>query len=139
MSVFRASSHALITGGASGIGYAVAELCLKNSMKVTIADSNQETLDLAKKNLSGDVHCVKTDVSDVGAWKKLKEQTGDVDFLMLNAGRMVKGTWGDSDYFNQVSCIIYTGSLHRNTYPISHTHHPPNLPPNRSSKQTSTA
>jgi NADP-dependent 3-hydroxy acid dehydrogenase YdfG len=108
MSVFRASSHALITGGASGIGYAVAELCLKNSMKVTIADSNQETLDLAKKNLNGDVHCVKTDVSDAGAWKKLKEQTGDVDFLMLNAGRMVKGTWGDSEYFNQVRSISYT-------------------------------
>ena len=105
MSVFRASAHALITGGASGIGYAVAELCLKNSMKVTIADFNQDTLDLAKKNLSGDVSCVKTDVSDIGAWKKLREQVGDVDFLMLNAGRMVKGTWGDSDYFNQVSCI----------------------------------
>jgi NADP-dependent 3-hydroxy acid dehydrogenase YdfG len=138
MSVFRASSHALITGGASGIGYAVAELCLKNSMKVTIADSNQETLDLAKKNLSGDVHCVKTDVSDAGAWKKLKEQTGDVDFLMLNAGRMVKGTWGDSEYFNQVRSISYTSYLHRN---ISHTppsSHPTN-PPARSSKQTSTA
>jgi NADP-dependent 3-hydroxy acid dehydrogenase YdfG len=129
MSVFRASSHALITGGASGIGYAVAELCLKNSMKVTIADSNQETLDLAKKSLSGDVHCVKTDVSDAGAWKKLKEQTGDVDFLMLNAGRMVKGTWGDSEYFNQVSSISYTRNLHRNAYPISNTPHIPIPPP----------
>jgi NADP-dependent 3-hydroxy acid dehydrogenase YdfG len=103
MSVFRASSHALITGGASGIGYAVAELCLKNSMKVTIADINQETLDLAKKSLGGDIHCVKTDVSDAGAWKKLREQVGDVDFLMLNAAHMAKGTWGDNDYFDKVS------------------------------------
>jgi NADP-dependent 3-hydroxy acid dehydrogenase YdfG len=104
MSVFRASAHALITGGASGIGYAVAELCLKNDMKVTIVDFNQETLDLAKKNLSGDVACVKTDVGDASAWKKLREEVGDVDFLMLNAGRMVRGTWGDAEYFDQVSC-----------------------------------
>lgn len=103
MSVFHADSRALITGGASGIGYAVAELCLKASMKVTIVDYNQETLDLAKKSLKGDVECVKSDVGDLGAWKSLREKVGDVDFLMLNAGRMVKGSWGQSEYFDQVS------------------------------------
>jgi NADP-dependent 3-hydroxy acid dehydrogenase YdfG len=108
MSVFRANSRALITGGASGIGYAVAELCLKASMKVTVVDYNQETLDYAKKSLKGDVECVKSDVSDLGAWKNLKEKVGDVDFLMLNAGRMVKGSWGESEYFNQVT--TQTGS-----------------------------
>ncbi|XPS73025.1 hypothetical protein M3J09_005178 [Ascochyta lentis] len=101
MSVFRANSRALITGGASGIGYAVAELCLKASMKVTVVDYNQETLDLAKKNLKGDVECVKSDVGDLGAWKSLKEKVGEVDFLMLNAGRQIKGSWGESEYFNQ--------------------------------------
>jgi len=86
-SVFRPSARALITGGASGIGYAVAELCLKHSMKVTIADFNQETLDLAKKKLKGDVSCVKADVGERTEWKKLKQEVGDVDFLMLNAGK----------------------------------------------------
>lgn len=102
MSVFRANSRALITGGASGIGYAVAELCLKSSMKVTVVDYNQETLDLAQKNLKGDVQVIKSDVSDLQAWKSLREKVGDVDFLMLNAGRMVKGSWGDDKYFEQV-------------------------------------
>ncbi|KAF1912050.1 hypothetical protein BDU57DRAFT_523391 [Ampelomyces quisqualis] len=101
-SVFRPSARALITGGASGIGYAVAELCLKHSMKVTIADFNQETLDLAKKNLEGDVKCLKTDVGDRGDWKSLREQVGDVDFLMLNAGVGGKGTWGDEEYFDKI-------------------------------------
>ncbi|KAF2995364.1 hypothetical protein E8E13_003270 [Curvularia kusanoi] len=102
MSVFRANARALITGGASGIGYAVAQHCLKASMSVTVVDYNQETLDLAKKNLSGDVQCVKADVSDVSAWQKLREQVGEVDFLMLNAGRMVKGSWGEGEYFKAV-------------------------------------
>jgi NAD(P)-dependent dehydrogenase (short-subunit alcohol dehydrogenase family) len=105
--VFRPSARALITGGASGIGYAVAELCLKHSMKVTIADFNQETLDLAEKNLKGDLKCLKTDVGDRSSWKSLKEQVGDVDFLMLNAGVGGKGTWGDAEYFDKVSRSYY--------------------------------
>lgn len=74
-------------------------------MKVTIADFNQETLDLAQKNLKGDVKCLKTDVGDRGEWRKLKEQVGDVDFLMLNAGVMARGSWGDEEYFDKVSCV----------------------------------
>lgn len=107
MSVFRPSARALITGGASGVGYAVAQLCLKHSMKVTIADFNQTMLDLAQKNLKGDVQCIKADVGNREEWAKLKERVGDVDFLMLNAGVMVKGTWGDAEYVDKVSIILY--------------------------------
>ncbi|KAF2250114.1 NAD(P)-binding protein [Trematosphaeria pertusa] len=64
MSVFRAGARALITGGASGIGLAVAELCLGRGMRVAVVDFNEQTLDLAKKNLSakGEVQCVKADI-----------------------------------------------------------------------------
>jgi NAD(P)-dependent dehydrogenase (short-subunit alcohol dehydrogenase family) len=103
MSVFRQSSSALITGGASGIGLAVAQHCLSCSMRVTVVDNNQATLDLAQQRLKGDVRCVRADVSDASAWDSLREKTGEVDFLMLNAGRAVKGTWGDDAYFKQVS------------------------------------
>jgi NADP-dependent 3-hydroxy acid dehydrogenase YdfG len=102
MSVFRPSSHALITGGASGIGYAVAELCLSQNMKVTILDSNQETLDLAKKNLKGDVKCLNFNVGEKGDWKIIRQEIGVVEFLMLNAGTASQGTWGDDEYFEKV-------------------------------------
>jgi hypothetical protein len=110
-SVFRPSARALITGGSSGIGLSVARLCLKNSMKVTIADFNQETLDLAKKSLEGDVTCVKADVGDRAEWKKLKEKVGDVDFLMLNAGVGGAGEWGDGEYFDRVRNPVFTTSI----------------------------
>jgi NADP-dependent 3-hydroxy acid dehydrogenase YdfG len=122
-SVFRPSAHALITGGASGIGLAVAELCLSHSMKVTIADFNQETLDLAQKNLTGDVTCVKVDVGDKQAWKGLKERVGEVDFLMLNAGVGGKGGWGDEEYFEKVRPLIPISLNSRTGYFLNQPRH----------------
>ncbi|KAJ4318193.1 hypothetical protein N0V94_004559 [Neodidymelliopsis sp. IMI 364377] len=117
MSVFRANSRALITGGASGIGYAVAELCLQASMKVTIVDTNPSTLAHAQKTLKGDLSTINSDVSDPSAWRSLREKVGDVDFLMLNAGRMVRGTWGDAEYFSQVLSTNLFGVVNGlNTY-----------------------
>jgi NADP-dependent 3-hydroxy acid dehydrogenase YdfG len=48
----------------------------------------------------------RSDVGDRGAWKNLKEQVGDVDFLMLNAGVGGKGSWGDEEYFDKVSLMV---------------------------------
>jgi NAD(P)-dependent dehydrogenase (short-subunit alcohol dehydrogenase family) len=106
MSVFQSGSKALITGGASGIGLAVAEICLKHGMSVSIVDFNKETLDLAQKNLKGDVQTLQADVSKEDDWRSVKEKAGDVDFLMLNAGVGGQGTWGDADYFHKVRCIL---------------------------------
>lgn len=100
--VFQAGARALITGGASGIGLAVAQLCVKKGMRVAVVDVNSQTLDLAAKSLGGEVRCVKADVSQEAEWKRLREEVGDVDFLMLNAGIGARGSWGDSEYFQKV-------------------------------------
>lgn len=111
MSAFRAGSTALITGGASGIGLAVAQLCLKHGMRVAVVDRNEESLTLAKKELgSPDVEVYEADVSSEKQWGPLKEKVearfGGVDFLMLNAGVGGKGSWGDGEYFRKVSCVF---------------------------------
>lgn len=100
MSVFRPSARALITGGASGIGYAVAQLCLAHSMHVTIVDSSPAALSHASQTLKGDIHFLTSDVSSASAWSALRAQVGPVHLLMLNAGIIRKGTWGDADYFD---------------------------------------
>jgi NADP-dependent 3-hydroxy acid dehydrogenase YdfG len=69
-------------------------------MRVTIVDFNQVTLDLVSKNLQVDIKCIKADVSLRSDWKRIPQQVGDVDFLMLNAGVTGKGMWGDDDYFD---------------------------------------
>lgn len=103
MSVFQEGSRALITGGASGIGLAVAELCLRHGMRVAVVDANQETLKLAEENLKGDLQFVQADVGKEEEWAEVREKVGDVDLLMLNAGVGGQGTWGDSEYFSKVS------------------------------------
>lgn len=102
MSVFQSGSKALITGGASGIGLAIAELCLEHGMRVSIVDFNKETLGLAEKNLKGDLQFLHADVGKEEDWKGVREKVGDVDFLMLNAGVGGQGTWGDEQYFSRI-------------------------------------
>ena len=78
---------AIVTGGASGIGKATAELFLKEGAKVTIADISDEGEDVAKR-----LNCffVKTDVreeKDVkGMIKKTVEKFGKIDILVNHAG-----------------------------------------------------
>ena len=113
-SVFAAGNTALITGGASGVGLAVAKLCRKHGMKVAIVDRNAETLGLAKETL-GTEHTTETyemDVSDQSQWAPLRQKVektfGGVDLLMLNAGMSAKGGWENSGYFEKVSGLRRT-------------------------------
>ncbi|KAF2729422.1 NAD(P)-binding protein, partial [Polyplosphaeria fusca] len=116
MSVFKAGATALITGGSSGVGLAVAHLCLKHGMRTAIVDINPATLELARENLGGDVETYQADVSNEADWQRVKDAVGtrfgEVDFLMLNAGVGTKSTWGDADYFQKVFSTNLFGVIH---------------------------
>ena len=111
-SIFSANKTALITGGASGIGLAVAQLCRKHGMRVAVVDWNVDYLSKAKSTLledkgPEDVETYQIDVSKTNDWKELKDKIGQKfgstpDFLMLNAGIGVRGNWGDAEYFQKV-------------------------------------
>jgi NAD(P)-dependent dehydrogenase (short-subunit alcohol dehydrogenase family) len=101
-SVFAAGRSALITGGSNGVGFAVAQLCKKHQMKVSIVDNNAEYIRHAKEKLP-DAEYYEMDVTKPKEWQDLKAKLGGVpDLLMLNAGIGLRGTWGDADYFNKV-------------------------------------
>lgn len=109
-SVFKARNTALITGGASGVGLAVANLCRKAGMNLAIVDNNAELLARAKKELAdtGDTRTetYEIDVSKADQWEELKSKFKSsferVDFLMLNAGIGANGGWENLGYFHKV-------------------------------------
>ncbi|KAM0483774.1 hypothetical protein ACHAPX_002270 [Trichoderma viride] len=107
--VFAPGSTALITGGASGVGLAIAKLCRSKGMKLLLVDRNAEALEKAKAEVgssSSDVATSVLDVSKLEDWASLRDQAaktfGSIELLVLNAGVGARGTWGDDDYFRTV-------------------------------------
>ncbi|MDB5690480.1 MAG: family NAD(P)-dependent oxidoreductase [Sphingomonas bacterium] len=84
---------AVITGGASGIGLAVARRLAAAGMRLLLADIDAAELDRAASTLrseGAEVQTVPTDVSDaaqIAALKRAADAIGPVSFLMNNAGR----------------------------------------------------
>ena len=84
---------AVITGAGSGIGYALAERCAKEGMKVVLAEINQKRLKNAErkiKKMGAPVLAVLTDVSKPEDIETLAKKTfdtfGAVHLLFNNAG-----------------------------------------------------
>jgi 3-hydroxybutyrate dehydrogenase len=84
---------ALITGAASGIGKAIAELYAKNGAVVAIADINQQAADAAAADINaagGKAIGIAMDVTDEAAVNagtdKVVAAFGHLDILISNAG-----------------------------------------------------
>jgi NAD(P)-dependent dehydrogenase (short-subunit alcohol dehydrogenase family) len=101
---------AVITGGASGIGRGIAERCVKEGMKVVLADIDEAGLAKAETELKvagGTVIAVRTDVSkrsDVELLaRRVLDAFGHVHLLFNNAGVAAGGapweaTWNDWEW-----------------------------------------
>ena len=83
---------AIVTGGANGIGYAIARRFLRESANVVIADTDDRTGEAAAEELAsiGDVRFVSCDVADRLDVRNMLAETLDafdaVDILVNNAG-----------------------------------------------------
>ncbi len=93
-----AGKVAVITGGASGIGLAVARHCAQRSMKVALADIEEAPLHAAAEALAAtgaQVEAVRTDVADGAQVEALRDRVldrfGAVHFVHNNAGVGVGG------------------------------------------------
>jgi len=113
LSVFRAGNNALITGGASGIGLALAKKCHQSGMGVCIVDINKDNLELAKKSVGERARTYEIDVGNLEDWNKLKakvnEDFGHIDLLSLNAGIGLRGAWTDPEYFHKIMHVNLFG------------------------------
>lgn len=112
---------AIITGGARGIGYAIAERLLQSGAHVCLWDMDASALDAAKGELSalGKVHTATVDVTSLGSVEAGAASTigafGKIDILVNNAG--IAGTnaktWEtDPADWQRVMAINLNGPFH---------------------------
>jgi 2-dehydro-3-deoxy-L-rhamnonate dehydrogenase (NAD+) len=110
--------HAIVTGGAQGIGYAIAERLLESGASVSLWDRDVEVVKTAAHQLSakGNVSIEAVDVSDENNVTAATESTaarhGRIDILIANAG--IAGpnhkTWDyPVDAWKQILDINLTG------------------------------
>jgi NAD(P)-dependent dehydrogenase (short-subunit alcohol dehydrogenase family) len=82
---------AVITGGSSGIGLAIAEEYANQGAKIVIIGRNKQKLDDAKKNISSkNILTISADISKLSdidlMYKKIDQHFGKIDILVASAG-----------------------------------------------------
>ena len=84
-----AGQHAVVTGGGSGIGAAVAEALLQAGARVTLMGRNWERLETQREKCRawGDVACITVDVTQEDSVAQAFNEAGAVDVLINNAGQ----------------------------------------------------
>ena len=86
---------AVVTGAASGIGFALCGAFAAAGMRVVLADIHPAALEAAAERLGGDVLAVPTDVTSWDAVDELEaravERFGNVHVLCNNAGVQLPG------------------------------------------------
>jgi NAD(P)-dependent dehydrogenase (short-subunit alcohol dehydrogenase family) len=90
MTQVLAGKVAVITGGTSGIGLAIAQRYAAEGARVFVTGRRQEALDAAVAGIDGDVTGVRADASSAtdveGLFAAVREAAGRIDVLVANAG-----------------------------------------------------
>src|SRR5665213_157703 len=85
---------AIVTGGASGIGFAIAEKFVKNNITTIIVGRNKEKLNAAKEKLGVLCDIVSFDLNELSEIpaliKKIEKKNARIDILVNNAGINLK-------------------------------------------------
>ncbi len=122
--VLSADNVAVITGGASGIGFAAAKRFVGIGMKVCIADIGADRLQVAATDLAAaaqggaaDIMTAVVDVSRIEDLRSLEsavqERFGGTDLLMNNAGIQPGSTmFGPTDNWQRILGVNLWGVIH---------------------------
>ena len=85
---------AIVTGGGSGIGLAIAEKFIQQGIRVIIAGRDLDKLNTARRQLGELCHAISCDVTQLasvpGFVQAVVDQYGPIDILVNNAGTNMK-------------------------------------------------
>lgn len=112
--------HALVTGGARGIGEAVARQLLQQGARVTLLGRKAAALEAGVAALAplGDVGFVTADIGNAeavaAAFATAAERFGPVQVLVNNAGQAVSAPFGKTDAaaWQQMIDVNLSGTFH---------------------------
>lgn len=112
--------HALVTGGARGIGAAIAHALLRQGARVTLLGRKESALRAAAQALAsaGDVQYVCGDVADRAsvnaAFAQAAAHAGRIDILVNNAGQASSAPFMKTDeaLWQQMLAVNLTGTFH---------------------------
>ncbi len=106
---------AIVTGGAQGFGFGIAEQMYREGATIAIADMNEETGNAAAKSLGERAAFVKVNVSDEESVSEMVCRTvelfGGLDIFVANAGVVRSGPLADFTMkdFSFVTAVNYNG------------------------------
>lgn len=95
--------HAVVTGGGSGIGAAIARALVDAGARVTLVGRDAAKLDAQRQELGAShaIHCAAADVTDPSsvqaAFASAREALGPVDILVNNAGQAQAAPFAKTD------------------------------------------
>lgn len=112
-------SVAIVTGGTTGIGLAVAKRFVAEGAEVYVTGRRQETLDAAVADIGEHAHGIRSDAADLADLDRLfaevKERSGRIDVLVANAGGAIAANLGeiteeqfDSTFNTNVKGVVFT-------------------------------
>lgn len=91
---------ALVTGGASGMGLAVAQKLSRSGWVVAVVDLDRSESAEVLKQLGDTAMFIQADVSNydsqLAAFQEVKKAMGRIDFVFANAGIIGRGDFYDS-------------------------------------------
>ncbi len=113
----RTALHALVTGGGSGIGAAIASTLVQAGLRVTIIGRRLDALQAVAARHPGHMHAVEADVTDAQAvavaFADAKARFGPVQVLVNNAGQAHSAPFikTDSALCQQMLSVNLTGTF----------------------------
>jgi NAD(P)-dependent dehydrogenase (short-subunit alcohol dehydrogenase family) len=111
---YFSQQHAVVTGGASGIGAAIAKLFSARGMRLTLMGRNQKRLDEMAGGLNAFAQPVDiTKAADVQhGFSKAVEANGAVSILVNNAGSAKSGAFAkmSDDMWDRMLAVNLTGT-----------------------------
>ncbi|MBR6681908.1 MAG: SDR family oxidoreductase, partial [Clostridia bacterium] len=106
---------AVVTGGAQGFGYGIAEELYREGASVVLADINEELAKASAEKLGERAVGIKVDVSSPSSVEELVIRTvealGGIDIFIANAGVLKAGSLEEltPEQFDFVTKVNYTG------------------------------